>query len=627
MLSDRTNAREMIKNRMLKHALNYWNLKTTEDLDPVVKLILEALSLELYNLGNEIQDVQVRILEKVAGLLTPDFLTLPHPAHAIVQAAPVELTALLTATSSFTAPYRVSSRQNEVLDTTLPVAFTPVDTVQVRDVQVAYLATGGSLFACDGAGNRQPLTHGGRLKPIEPNTLWLGLRMHPQLEGIHHLYFYFDWKNLEPRLAHRLYQLLPLARWYLDNQELRTVPGIPYASSVGTGDAGQDLFKEYDPLSLLEKEIKQYYDPMFVTIEDQRYSRMTAPKRPYPSSFTPVFPDSVLQQLAEPLLWLQITFPAHLQQEFLGEVQVHLNAFPVLNRQHNDLKYRLKGGSHIIPLRTGTLEQFLSVHTLTDDTQEYQPVPYRQTTEPTCGTFTLRQGGVERFDVRNAREQISYLLELLRSESAAFAAYGYDFIAGTLKEMNQKMALMEQKTKGYREGAAELPHYIIVKPFEGKDMMYAEYWTTLGEVANNLRAGTRLQPVRNGHIKPEALVLLTTTLGGKNRLRPEERLHAFRYGMMTRDRIITKEDIRNFCFQELGSRLRHVTIERGFEIAASSKEAFQRTIDVILTPWDTEGLQSREWQLCCEQLRSRLQSRSGMSHPYRILLQKPEATA
>jgi hypothetical protein len=77
----------------------------------------------------------------------------------------------------------------------------------------------------------------------------------------------------------------------------------------------------------------------------------------------------------------------------------------------------------------------------------------------------------------------------------AFAAYGYDFIASTLQEMNQKITLMEQKTKGYVNNAAEVPSYIIVKAFEGKDMLYAEYWTTLAEAANNLRAGTRLQPV------------------------------------------------------------------------------------------------------------------------------------
>src|SRR4051812_3065746 len=112
MAGDFNNSKEAIKNRMLKYALNYWNIKSTEDLDPIVKLILEALSLELYNLDNEVKDTQVRILEKIAGLLAPDFLTVPNPTHALLYAAPVEPTEVLTSTTNFVVPYKVALKQN-----------------------------------------------------------------------------------------------------------------------------------------------------------------------------------------------------------------------------------------------------------------------------------------------------------------------------------------------------------------------------------------------------------------------------------------------------------------------------------------------------------------------------------
>src|ERR1700712_2816672 len=100
-MSEINDSKETIKNRMLRHALNYWSIKNTEDLDPIVKLILEALSAELYNLGNEIKDIQVRILEKIASLLAPEFLTSANPAHALMQASPAEPTELLTSMTSF----------------------------------------------------------------------------------------------------------------------------------------------------------------------------------------------------------------------------------------------------------------------------------------------------------------------------------------------------------------------------------------------------------------------------------------------------------------------------------------------------------------------------------------------
>ena len=307
-------------------------------------------------------------------------------------------------------------------------------------------------------------------------------------------------------------------------------------------------------------------------------------------------------------------------QQWLNEINVYPNAFPVMNRKLIDLKYRLKGGSNIIPLRTEMLDQFLSVRSLTDEVRQYRSVPYREKEEELGGTYTLRNGGVERFDSRNANELIGYLLELLRSESAAFSAYGYDFIATTLKELNQKISLMEQKTRGNMKHSEEIPNYIIVKPFEDQDMMYAQYWTTLADTANNLRAGTKLQQARGVKVVQDSLVLMTTSIGGKNRLKPEEKLNAFRYGLITRNRIITKEDIRSFCFYELGDKIVNVEIKKGYEMSLSSREGFRRTIDVIITPADTGKLETNDWDLVCSQLKSKIQSRSGITNNYRMMV-------
>ena len=604
---------------MLKHALNYWGIKNTDDLDPAVKLILEALSTELYNLGNEIKNTHIRILEKIASLLAPDFLTAPNPAHALLYASPAEPMEMLTGTTGFYAQRKISSKQNEVLDTTIDIFFTPVDSVQIFDVQITHIISGANLFAYDQNFNKQLLAKS-RGKLTEPNSIWLGLKINPNILDIQSLFFCFDWKNIEPKSAQLIYQLLPLSKWYVDDKPIETMQGIQYTPHVNGSDAYEDIFLEYDLLSLMEKDVKNIYHGKFVTISDKHANNFSEQKQNYPQSLKNVFAENDLLKLNEKLLWIKIVFPAAMQQEYLDEVYIYPNTFPVINRQINDLKYRLKGGSNIIPLKTDMLDQFLSVKALSDETRMYKSVPYRKMEEEYSGTYTQRNGGVERFDGRNARELISYLLELLRSESAAFSAYGHDFIAGTLKEMNQKISLMEQKTSGYINSAAEMPNYIIVKPFEGQDMMYAEYWTTLAEAANNLRAGTKMQLAKGVKVKQDSVTLMSTTTGGKNRLRPEERLNAFRYGIMTRNRIITKEDIRNFCFYELGSRISKVEIERGFEMSTNDKEAFRRTIDIIITPSETETLQSLEWQQLCGQLRIKLQARSGMSNNYRILI-------
>ncbi|HEX5150746.1 MAG TPA: type VI secretion system baseplate subunit TssF [Parafilimonas sp.] len=623
MPSELNNSKEVIKTRMLRHALNYWDIKNSDDLDPAVKLILEALSTELYNLGNEIKDTQVRILEKLANLMAPDFLTCPSPAHAIMHAQPVEPVETLYNTTSFSAQKKISSKQDEVLDTDLMVFFTPVNAVQVFDAQVTHIATSESLYAYNGTFSKQLIAQS-RSKFNDRSTLWIGLKVSSKIEDIANLFFYFDWKNIESKFASRIYQLLPITKWYINDNRIDVTPGLKYAETENNNSAYENIFQEYDVLSLLERDARNYYDQHFITITGKPASNISEMKAAYPPSFKNNFSDNDLQKLTEKLVWIKVTFPTGMQPGFFEEIQIYTNAFPVMNRQVNDLKFRLKGGSNIIPLKTDVLEQFLSVKSLADEIHAYKTIPYKKSEEEEYGTYTLRSGGVERFDKRNARELIRYLLELLRSESAAFSSYGYDFMATTLKEMHQKIALMEQKTRGYTGNGNEIPNYIIVKPFEGFDMMYVKYWTTLADTANQIRMSTRLQLGKGVKVKPDTVILLTTTTGGKSRLRAEERLQAFRYGIMTRDRIITREDIRNFCFFELGNKIRAVEIEKGLELSPHPHHAFAKTIDVIVTPAEDDGLTAAAWEIICEQLKSKLQSRSGISNNYRVMIKQKD---
>lgn len=622
MFSGVTNSKEVIRSRMLKHALNYWNIKNTEDLDPIVKLILEALSAELYNLGNDIKDTEVRLLEKIANLLAPEFLTCPSPAHSILHAAPVELQEVLQETIHFYTQKKISSKQDETLDKSIDIFFTPVGKVKLFNATISHIVTGNNLFVYDDNLNKQMAAQTIGSKRTENNVLWLGITVDEKLTDLKNIFFHFDWKNIEYELSKLNYQLLPLSKWFINDEEITTLEGIPYEQKNESDTASRNLSIDYDLLALIEKDIKNHYDRKFITINDDRIGNINNLTEAYPSSFKNIFNESDLQKLNKKLLWIKIVFPAALQQGSLDEVFVYTNTFPVMNRQLNDLKYRLKGGSTIIPLKTSGQDQFLSVRSLSDESNQYISTPFRKMEEEKTGTYTLRHGGVERFDGRNAKEFISYLLELLRSESAAFSAYGNDFIASTLREMDQRIALMEQKTRVLANMSAETPHYIIAKPFEGKDLMYVEYWTTIAETANGLRSGSRLQEYNGVKIKPDSLFLLTTTAGGKNRLKPEERVNAFRYGLITRNRIVTKEDIRNLCFYELGNRVSKVSVEKGFEISTHPQQGFLRTIDITITASSSETLSGEGWQVLFDMLHSKLQSRSGMSNHYRLFLNK-----
>ena len=206
MYGEINDSKELIKRRMVKHAMNYYDIKSgdEQDLDPIVQLILEALSAELYNLGNDIVDTQVRVLEKIANLLAPDFLTCPNPAHAILHAIPLERTDILNDKTDFFRQIRISSKNDDVLDTSINAYFTPVDNIKIFDAQIAFSVTSSKLFGYENALNRQLLPTPKKGQIAEANTIWLGLRVNNEIEDINNLSFCFDWKTYEPQLAYRI---------------------------------------------------------------------------------------------------------------------------------------------------------------------------------------------------------------------------------------------------------------------------------------------------------------------------------------------------------------------------------------------------------------------------------------
>src|SRR4051812_33505129 len=282
MFAGINNSKEVIRNRMLRHALNYWNIKNTEDIDPVVKLILEALSSELYNLGNDVKDTEVRLLEKVANLLGHGFLTCPNTAHAILHANPVEPVEELNDTAHFYTPGKVLSKGDQNLDASVDVFFTPVGNTRLFDTHVSYLATGNNLFEFDQTFNKQLIAQTSRGKYIEQNVCWIGLTIDEKVNDLNNLYFYCDWKNMETKLAQVIYQLLPLSKWSVRNKSISIAAGIQYEKDQEEINAEATLFVDYDLLSVMEKDIRQYYNHKFISITDDSINNSNDLKETYP---------------------------------------------------------------------------------------------------------------------------------------------------------------------------------------------------------------------------------------------------------------------------------------------------------------------------------------------------------
>ena len=607
------NTKEDIRTRMLRNAMDYWGTTNINDMDPMVRLLVEALSTELFNVSNDVKNLENRILSKISRILASDYLTSALPAHAVLKGQPVESQESVTINNHFF--YKRQSSTDTSRSEENDVFFSPAGEVNLFNASIRYTCSGVHLYEYDDAMRRNTVSTAASKLNTEPNTMWLGIDCAPALNTLQNLSLFFEWSDYAAN--DDFYKLLSVVKCYTNNEEIETQPGLLYKEDLLAGS--RPVFYEQDVINLITRDIKEFYNNRFISITDSKLRDISSYRQAFPDAFANIFNPVELSRL-QPCVWLKLTFPAAISPGIIEDLQVSLNCFPVLNRKRHEHKYRLRDVNNIIPIKVSNKEHFLSVKEVHDDRNIfYSEIPYTQAAQNFEGSYSIRNGGAERFDSRNARQTIDYLLELLRDEKAAFASYGTDFLNSVLKTLEQNLALIEKKTRMSEDGH-EPYNYLIVKPDSKATMLYLQYWTTLADAANNIRRGARLQQFETLKIKADSLRLMTSTIGGRDSLGASERIQAYKYGLTTKDRIVTQADLVSFCYYELGNKVTDVKIDKGLMVSSNPKEGFKKTVDVYLKPADEVKLSKEEWDTLLTLLESKLTSRSVINSNYRLFV-------
>jgi hypothetical protein len=608
-------SKDEIRNRVLKNARDYWGIKDMTDFDPMVKLLVEVLSTELFNISTEVNNLENRMVDKISGILASDTLISAIPAHAILHAKPVEDMEVINERTQFFYGKRLADKDENNKETTIDIYFSPLKPIKLFNAEVAYMATGGNLFHIDGQQNKTLLAQCTPGRSLEKNTVYIGVSVPAELNSFDGLSFYFDWHNY--KVEKQTYDLLTFSEWFVNDAPVQVSHDKFYQEPE---QQSRSPFDDHNILNLITRDVHAFYRSRFLTINGNPLTKPLVLEL-YPKQFEQVFTANNLSGFNKPMLWIKVMVPVTINQTILNELSVSVNAFPVVNKKRHDLKHRLKMMNDVIPLKLSAHDQFLTVDSLRDNLgNHYTEIPQGYDQERSSGLFAVRYGGSERFDNRNAKEILDYLFELLRDEKAAFAAYSSDFLESSLKELEQNISMISQKTMGQLGSIKELFNYIILKPLNNADIMFLEFWTTNAELANNIRTGSRLQAFESTKIIAESLFMLSGTQGGKSRLSTTNRVRAYKYGLTTGDRVVTQADIVNFCFWELGSNIAEVNIRKGLMNSSNPKEGFIKTIDIIITPAQQSELKPEEWNPILELTCSKLETRSTMNLNYRFLL-------
>jgi hypothetical protein len=336
-----------------------------------------------------------------------------------------------------------------------------------------------------------------------------------------------------------------------------------------------------------------------------------------PTGAPPVIEQAVaktnLAQLGE-LRWLRLVFPSEFDPRSVRDAVILDNCVPVVNRRLQKVVYRLHKEFNIKRL---DIEGFFQGIEKSESSsgQKYAEVPSLDMVDVSPGTYAMRLGTAGRFDQRDGTEFMNHMLDLLKEERRSFAAMDASSTLSDLRSIEQVLEKLGKRMRGPEGGTGQ--RYIMIKPFSGSENAHVYYWTTDGEIASNLPAGTLLKCKHSGLSTSGHVTLVSTTVGARNELTPKETVQLYKSMVLSRGVILTKQDIIEHCRYVGSSDLENVTVEEGVMVSHDHGKGLIRCLEVRLRflpgrtdPENTERVRRR--------ITADLSASAGSSMPIRV---------
>jgi hypothetical protein len=572
--------KESIRNRMFRRAATLWNVRV-DSLDPVVKLLIEALASEVFKLGGEIESMESRILDRLAAAFTPSYMASALPAHAVLHVRAVSGEAEVDPETEFAYKNAVFMKRHHLRR----LVFSPVCKAKVIAGDAVHLISRGHFYNLTPAGGKDHDARSVRRDPAFNGKLWLAIETAgDEPVSLANTSLYFDFPLMEDSAEY--FRILEHIRVYAGGKPVRTLHGL-----ADTGDGDGNFFQKYDHLRQISGNILAAYRNRFLTLDGD----VPAERATFPAELRELFPKEFVDSHTVPLLWLMLELPPAFTERVQEYMEVYINCLPVANRLTVTLTQILSTVSSIVPLKKDDNEYFLSVMSVFDSLNR----PYLQVRthgeNTDTGVYTLRRGGTERFDRVDARDALERLTDLLRDEAAAFSGVNRTMLEQMAGDLLANLNSLGQKSD-LRSDRCEPPSYLTVSKGEDGDAgdddrtgLTVKYCLTNGEAGNGLRAGEVMNESGSADIIPSSCILMTPTIGGARAQTAGERTFAFKYLLAAGGRIYTRDDIVSYCRGFFGNLFTGVRVKEGYEPSLRPKEGIIRTTEIWL-----EGVNGKE---------------------------------
>ncbi|MBM6671791.1 type VI secretion system baseplate subunit TssF [Phocaeicola coprophilus] len=537
--------------------MELWGIEDAKNMDPVVDLLLDVFAYESARLHNEIEESDSHILSRLSQILTGDKWSLPTPAHALMSINPNRgEMRLLDAEDHFYAEKYIFGKGNT------QVFFTPLFSYPLVDAQLRMTVFGNTVreYKDKQTFSSSILQHD-KETPFDTRSIWLGIAISDeQLQKLQDLTLCIIPKDLS---------LLAF---------LKALRFCDYQGKNLSVHIGLDVKDPFNNAHYFE-EIRRYYNDYYFKVEVAKATKAFF-------SLQQMLPDSnpVNENVdtTVKLWWIKIELPEIFNYDNIGNLQIYLNTYPVVNRQLVYKQHNFSNSGRIIPLPCPKECHFLNIRSIQDNSGTEYVNRLQQYDEHPTGVFSLYFGDLERFDSDDASSLISKTLQRIREDGNAFAAMNPDMLATQLQDLSAKLKEFEkdvESTDTDKDGRKQRV-FVLTVPKPEASSAEIKFWVTLGEFECEFNERTFIQQFNIDKYDAGSFQFRTPVQKGVVHTEETDLINNLRYGLVSRDRIVSKEDIHNYILHKIGSNVKSIEFKDGVEMAPEKKKGFVRVMQI-----------------------------------------------
>lgn len=589
---------------MLRRISTLWDIEDIDNVDPIIGLLIEAMSEEMFRLAGEVGHMDDRMLAKLSASLSPVEYATPRPCHALMRACPAE--GILRIGQETVFSYQESKMVRRL--GLSHIDFIPVSPFTVADSSIGYTGIGTRMYKSAG-GFRKSLSAVAQYNDKAlGSSVWIGLNTGSNAGHADELSVYFDFSDLRDK--YRYLGLLPLSRWSVNGRTVESRGGLPQEP-----EPAQYL---QHPLHRVLADIRGFYDKHYITVTGIG----TALLETFPKELADYYSAEDIQSFTEPLLWIKIEFPDAVSEEILERLRVAINVFPVANICRRKASQKMGDTTLFMPLETPANEFFVAIEKVSDSSGEvYYPLDKESymNSDRNCRSYTLRQGGVEQHSSTNdTMSTVSRLADILKDRNLFNNTRISKEFSKTMSEIVNSSNLLSRMMEGL-SADNQVKSYLLVDRNSSREILTARYYTTNGAAIAGLKFSESLFSDTDFKLRKELSLLVTPVKGGYNNPSAEHVRDMHRYMLTSSDRIFTKQDIKNFIYAGYSGHVDEIAVQNGSVVSNKPNEGIIRTIDVMLSLNAGSALNKTKEDFKTE-LVSKLKSHSPESFNYRVII-------